>query len=84
MHSIHCDAKYIAHFKAVNLSILKKSNGIKLKPGGLRSMVIAQRRCYRTGRNSFSAVNAIWKSEPEPCDGVNDPDERRMTTKLTP
>jgi outer membrane protein OmpA-like peptidoglycan-associated protein len=31
-----------------------------------------------------AAVRVNWKSEPEPCDGVTDPDRRRVTIKIVP
>jgi hypothetical protein len=27
-------------------------------------------------------VSVNWKGEPEPCDGVTDPDKRRVTIKI--
>jgi hypothetical protein len=31
-----------------------------------------------------AAVSVNWKAEPEPCDGVTDPDKRRVTIKIVP
>ncbi|HEX4946147.1 MAG TPA: OmpA family protein [Blastocatellia bacterium] len=60
------------------------SNGKKL----IEAESIAAKRAKKIGEIltglglASSAVSVHWKTEPEPCDGVTDPDKRRVTIKI--
>jgi outer membrane protein OmpA-like peptidoglycan-associated protein len=60
------------------------SNGQKL----IEIETIAEKRAKKVGEILIglglpaAAVSVNWKSEPEPCDGVTDPDKRRVTIKI--
>ena len=60
------------------------SNGKKF----IEAESIAEKRAQKIGEMMIglelpaSAVSVNWKSEPEPCDGVNDPQKRRVTISL--
>ncbi len=60
------------------------SNGRKL----IETETIAAKRAEKVGEIlvglglSAAAVNVSAKTEPEPCDGVTDPDKRRVTIKF--
>ena len=62
------------------------SNGKKF----IEAESIAEKRAQKIGEMmiglgmSASAVKVNWKSEPESCDGVNDPQKRRVTISLKP
>ncbi len=62
------------------------SNGRKL----IETESIAEKRAKKVGDIfvglglASSAVSVTWKSEPEAGDGVNDPDKRRVSIKLSP
>jgi outer membrane protein OmpA-like peptidoglycan-associated protein len=62
------------------------SNGRKF----IEAESIAAKRANKVGEIlvglglASSAVNVNWKMEPEPCDGVTDPDKRRVTIVLKP
>jgi outer membrane protein OmpA-like peptidoglycan-associated protein len=54
------------------------------------TQTIAEKRAKKVGEILVglglpaAAVSVLWKSEPEPCDGVTDPDKRRVTIKIVP
>jgi outer membrane protein OmpA-like peptidoglycan-associated protein len=62
------------------------SNGGKF----IESQTIAEKRAKKVGEILVglglpeAAVSVNWKAEPEPCDGVTDPDKRRVTIKIVP
>ena len=60
------------------------SNGQKL----IEKASIAELRAQKIGEIltglGLPTADVRVNSEPEPCDGVNDPDKRRVTIKLTP
>lgn len=62
------------------------SNGQKF----IEAASIAERRAKKIGGILVglgllpAAVSVKWKSEPEPCDGVTDPEKRRVTIKIVP
>jgi outer membrane protein OmpA-like peptidoglycan-associated protein len=62
------------------------SNGKKF----IEAESIAAKRAGKVGEIlvglglSAAAVNVTAKTEPEPCDGVTDPDKRRVTIKIIP
>lgn len=61
------------------------SNGKKF----IEAETIAEKRAQKVGEILIglglnkSAVTIKWKTEPEACDGVTDPDKRRVTIKLS-
>jgi outer membrane protein OmpA-like peptidoglycan-associated protein len=62
------------------------SNGKKFT----EAQTIAEKRAKKVGEILVglglpaAAVSVNWKDEPEPCDGVTDPDKRRVTIKIVP
>lgn len=62
------------------------SNGKKFT----ETQTIAEKRAKKVGEILVglglpaAAVSVKWKDEPEPCDGVTDPDKRRVTIKIVP
>lgn len=60
------------------------SNGGKL----IEDQTIAEKRAKKVGEILVglglpaAAVSVNWNGEPEPCDGVTDPDKRRVTIKI--
>jgi hypothetical protein len=62
------------------------SNGKKF----IETESIAEKRANKVGEIligvglASSTVSINWKVEPEPCDGVTDPDKRRVTIKILP
>jgi outer membrane protein OmpA-like peptidoglycan-associated protein len=62
------------------------SNGKKFT----EAQTIAEKRAKKVGEIlvglglPVAAVSVYWKGEPEPCDGVTDPDKRRVTIKIVP
>jgi len=62
------------------------SNGKKL----IEAQTVAEKRAKKVGEILVglglpaAAVSVNWKGEPEPCDGVTDPDKRRVTIKIVP
>jgi outer membrane protein OmpA-like peptidoglycan-associated protein len=62
------------------------SNGEKFT----EAQTIAEKRAKKVGEILVglglpaAAVSVNWKDEPEPCDGVTDPDKRRVTIKIVP
>ena len=62
------------------------SNGKKIIEG----QKVAEKRAKKVGEILVglglpaAAVSVNWKDEPEPCDGVTDPDKRRVTIKIVP
>jgi len=62
------------------------SNGKKF----IEAQTVAKKRAKKVGEILVglglpaAAVSVDWKDEPEPCDGVTDPDKRRVTIKIVP
>ena len=62
------------------------SNGKKF----IEAESIAEKRAQKIGEMMIglglpaSVVSVKWKNEPESCDGVNDPQKRRVTISLKP
>ena len=62
------------------------SNGEKF----IEAQTIAEKRARKVGEILVglglpaATVSVNWKAEPEPCDGVTDPDKRRVTIKIIP
>ncbi len=62
------------------------SNGKKF----IEAQTVAEKRAKKVGEILVGlglpapAVSVDWKDEPEPCDGVTDPDKRRVTIKIVP
>jgi outer membrane protein OmpA-like peptidoglycan-associated protein len=62
------------------------SNGKKF----IEAQTVAEKRAKKVGEILVglglpaAAVSVNWKDEPEPCDGVTDPDKRRVTIKIVP
>jgi outer membrane protein OmpA-like peptidoglycan-associated protein len=62
------------------------SNGKKF----IEAQTIAEKRAKKVGEILIglglpaAIVSVSWKGEPEDCDGVTDPDRRRVTIKIVP
>ena len=62
------------------------SNGKKF----IEAQNVAEKRAKKVGEILVglglpaASVSVNWKGEPEPCDGVTDPDKRRVTIKIVP